>query len=540
MIIIAIVITLIFAIALFYVMRAWYKNMESRYPSIDSQTSALFPFTPASSQNWTGSLSKASQIYAMKTFCNQNGYDYFPPTSSSTGEIGGCLYNKTTCEADSNPHWVSCQKNTGGNYVDNNGKPCDPNQNPYLEWHVDNTTGKGRCLVSTFPPNFITGVCEAQGLGSWYSGSPNCDSDGFCTINPNDPPTCKITENYCDSMGLDFENSNGLGDCNLNDWQNITESIFGKTVTRTFKRNIEAMIRECHDNPISANCALSIGTSLTTAGQIVLNTADKEFQGYMDNLKQACSGDIYSSIDSFTTCGASLLPGFYMSKQVLGFADGILDQALGWIPGVPSGLIGKALGYVGKYGQIAAKALFHAGELAVQAFDIAGDYAEAALNNIGLGASGALIGGAIKNIVNFGIGMAKIIAGVAQDVIHIFANDIVPAAYQAFHAITDAVLHPKEFFENIANGISNFIQDPIGSIKSAFTAISKIGKGVLDAAKMVANYLKDVAGQLGDLGKELANDLIDLANHLEKAFVDVANDIADVAEDTWNAIESLF
>lgn len=560
--IIAIIITVIFAIALFYAMKAWYKNLENQYPSIQTQVNKIIPSDgPSIFSDWTGSLSHAAQVNAMKSFCNLKGYDYFPPTDTATGEYGGCLYNEATCKADSNPHWVSCSlkgtrsaSGTGynigdacnggrfctGPYQDNDGKPCDPNQNPYLEWHVD-SDGTGRCSVSTFPPSFITGVCEAQGLGGWYPGTSICDSSGYCNINPNDIPTCKLTSDYCDSMGLDYEsdNTNGvdLGDCNLSDWQNITEAIFGKTITRTFKRNAEAMIRQCHDNPISANCALSIGTFLITDDQIIMATADKEFQGYMDNLKTACSGNIYASIDSFSNCGASLFPGFYLSKQVVGFVDGMLDGMLGWIPGVPHGLIGKGLGYVGKYGAIAAKALFHAGEMAIQAFDIAGDYCQAALNNIGMGAEGRFVFGAISNIVNFGIGMAKVIAGVAQEAIEIFAQDIVPAAYHVFHAITDAVLHPKEFFNHVLGDITNFLNDPVSSIKGAFTAIANVGGKVLDAAKMVINYLKDVAGKvLGELGQALA----DLAQSLENAFKNIGNDIKDAAKRAWHGIESIF
>lgn len=559
---IAIVITVIFALALFYAMKAWYQNLENKYQSISSQISKIIPSGDSSVfSDWTGSLSHASQVYAMKSFCNLKGYDYFPPANTSTGEYGGCLYNETTCKADSNPHWVSCQlkgtrsaSGTGytagdactggpyctGGYFDHDGNSCNINQNPYLEWHTD-ANGVGRCLVSTFPPSFIKGVCESQGLGGWYPGTPNCDSSGYCDINPNDIPTCILTSDYCDSMGLDYEHdtTNGvdLGDCNLSDWQNIAEAIFGKTITRTFKRNAEAMIHECHDNPISANCALSIGTFLITDDQIIMATADKEFQGYMDNLKTACSGNIYSSFDSFANCGASLFPGFYLSKQVVGFADGMLDGMIGWIPGVPHGLIGKALGYVGKYGALAAQALFHAGEAAVHAFDVAGDYCQAALNNIGLGAEGRVVFGAISNIVNFGVGMAKVIAGVAKEAIEIFAQDIVPAAYHVFHAITDAVLHPKEFFNHVLNDLTNFISDPIGSIKGAFTTIANVGGKILDAAKMVANYLKNVAGKvLGQLGQDLA----DLAQHLEDAFKDIGNDIADGAKAAWDGFKSIF
>ncbi len=529
-----IIVIVIIAIVLFYIMRLWLKRITpSQKPVVPSQ--GIFT-------DWTGSLNHAAQLSAMKSFCNMKGYDYAPPGVTATGDYGSCLYNEQTCNADSNPHWVMCSQATG-NYVDSSGKPCDPNQMPYLEWHVSEN-GTGRCLVSNFAPGFITGVCEAQGLGGWYKGTPTCDSSGYCTINQNDLPTCILTPDYCDKMGLDYRRdmtssspSTDIGNCDLSDWQNITEGIFGKTITRTVKRNAEAMIRECHDNPLSANCALGIGQFALSGEEIALKTVDKEFQGYMDDLKTACSGNIYQSFDSFEKCGASLFPGFYLSKQLVTFTDGILDGMIGWIPGIPKGLIGKGIGYVGKYGEIAVKAIFHAGEQAIHAFDIAGDYCKAALENIGLGAEGKFIIGAISNIVKFGVGIAKVIAGVAKEAINIFVQDIVPVAYHVFHAVTDAVLHPKEFFGNIAKNVEKFFQNPQDAIKNAFTAIVGLSNKILSAVKMVVNYIRKVAGQI--LG-EVGDALIDIAKHLESFFKDLGNDIKDVAERAWHGFESIF
>jgi len=538
------IIVIIIAIILFFVMRKWFNSVAPKTPD-----STILPGTGIFT-DWTGSLNHAAQLSAMKSFCNMKGYDYSPPGVTATGEYGSCLYNEQTCNADSNPHWVMCSQDANGNYVDSGGKPCDPNQMPYLEWHV--TAGEGRCLVSNFAPGFITNVCESQGLGGWYKGTPVCDASGYCSIDPSDIPTCILKSDYCDKMGLDYQRdivgkgiglggtgSRGIdiGNCDLSDWQNITEGIFGKTITRTVKRNAEAMIRECHDNPVSANCALGIGQFALSGGEIVVATVDKEFQGYMDDLKTACSGNIYQSFDSFEKCGASLFPGFYLSKQLVSFTDGILDGMIGWIPGIPKGLIGKGIGYVGKYGEIAVKAIFHAGEQAIHAFDIAGDYCKSALENIGLGAEGKFFIGAISNIVKFGVGMAKVIAGVAKEAINIFVQDIVPVAYHVFHAVTDAVLHPKEFFSHIAKDLANFFTNPQAVIKNAFTAIVGISNKIFHAVKMVVNYLRKVAGQI--LG-EVGDALIDIAKHLESFFKDLGNDIKDIAEQAWDGFKSIF
>lgn len=524
MIILVIVLVLIIILAIFFQKKT-------------SSTGSTGSFKPPSIvfQNWSDALNHSAQLHTMKEYCNLKGYDYAPPDDTEAGEYGKCIYNEKTCKADSNPHWVMCSLNTDGNYTDNSGKPCDINQMPYLEWHTD-ADGNGRCLVSNFASGFIQNVCEAQGLGEWHQGNSNCDKDGYCNINPNDIPTCVLTPQYCETMGLDYKSKDN-GDCTMNDFQHISEGIFGKTITRTIKRNGEAMVKQCHHDPFSANCALGIGNFLDTGNQIAINTVDKELQGYMDNLKVSCSGNIYQNFDSFAKCGASLFPQFYLSKQVVAFTDRVLDGMIGWIPGVPHALIEKGLGYVGKYGEIAVKALYHAGEDAIHAFDVAGDYTERALKNIGLGAEGRIVGGAIKNIIKYGIGMAKTIASIAQESIHIFAETIVPAVYHVFHSITEAVLHPKEFFNHIGKDIQKFIHDPIGSLKGAISEISKISTKIYHAVRMVVKYLKDVA--LKVLG-ELKDVLLDIAKHIETVFKNIGNEIAHVAKNTWKKFIHFF
>jgi hypothetical protein len=281
----------------------------------------------------------------------------------------------------------------------------------------------------------------------------------------------------------------------------------------------------------------SIGTEITTLDQIVLNTADTEFQGYMDNLKQQCSGNIYESIDSFASCSANLFPEFYLTEQGVQFADGMLNGALGWIPGIPSNLIQKAAGYISQYGKVALNALFHCGEDMIKAFDIAGDAAYYALDKVGLGAVGELVQGSVRNIIKFGKAMANIIANVTQEAISIFVNDIVPAAFHVFSAVTDAFLHPKEFFTNIVNNIGDFIKDPVGSIKSAIKAIANLGTSVYNAVKAVISKLVDVAKQVEQV---LQDVLIDISKAIADAFVHLGNDIKDAAESIGHFFESIF
>lgn len=510
-------------VVLFFLITFWIQFQQ--------KTAVLSPAAfnlPTGSTNWQQILNTDAQRHAVKEWCTSQGYDYRLPTSS--GDFGGCLYNQASCLADSNPHWVHCTPVTGtSGGIDHNGKPCDLNAKPYLEWNEGSKT----CVQSFYPPALIAGVCEARGLGPWYPGTLDCDASGYCQLT-SDIPTCQLTSEYCDRMGLDYSSSS-QGDCTLSDVQNVFEGLVGKTVTRTVKRNTEAMIRECGDNVLSANCALSIGTELTTFDQIALNTAESEFKGYMENMKVKCSGDLYSGIDKFAGCAESLFPGFYIGEQAEHFVDGMLNGALGWIPGMPSDLIAKANGYIAKYGTIAFNAIVTVGVDAVKAFDIAGDLMYAALDKIG--PVGTIIAGAIKNVIAYGEKMASIIANTVQEALHIFSNTIVPAAYHVFEAITDAVLHPKEFFTNLGNDIDNFLKDPVGSIKNAITAIAKVGGEVLDAAKMVFNKLISVASTVE---AALSAALVDIANHLIAAFNKVGNDLKSAYHAVKHFFESIF
>lgn len=528
-------------------MRQWYLNTANQYQSIQTQVSNILTPPGTVITDWTGALDLASHRAATQKYCHDKGYDYRAP--AGTGDQGACLYNQATCEADSNPHWVpNCSHVTGSSDphagIDGNGNACDAEQKPYLEWHTV-PGGQGMCMNSGFPPGFITQLCEGKGLGGWYAGTPVCDSSGYCQINPDDIPTCYLTEPYCDSMGLDYQDDGGLGDCNLSDWQNIVEGLLGKTVTRTFKRNTEAMIRECGDQFFSANCAMSIGTELTTLDQIAINTVDTEFAGYVNNMKQSCSGDIFSDVGSFATCAANLFPGFYLTQQAQKFVDGMLDGALGWIPGMPHGLIGKMNGYIYKYGAVALNAAYHAGiDAVVGAFDLAGDAAYYALDAIGLGAEGKYIQGAIGNILVYGGKVAGVIANVAKEVIggaiDLFVNTIAPAAMEVFHAVCDAVLHPKEFFTNVAKDVALFFTDPGQAISNAIAGLASVGGKILDAAKAVINRLRNIAADVYAGLQEVADALNKVADAIENEFKDIGNDIEGAADKVGSFFSSIF
>lgn len=476
-------------------------------------------------EDWQASLALATQRATIKEYCTTKGYDYQAPTGCT--DYGACVYTEKTCKNDSNPKWVVCV-----NGLDKNGKKCDPNQRPYLEWH------DGKCTTSSFPPSFIQNVCDAKGLGGWYAGKLKCDSAGMCDLptKSKDMPTCEITEKYCDKLDMDYT-SKDHGGCKLGEIQNIAEKVVGKTVTRRFKRNTEAMIRECKRDPFSANCALAIGTDSTTLDQIGIAATEQEFQNYMTTLKQKCSGNVMASTASFAECAENMFPGYMLSKQGIAFADNMLNGTVGWIPGVPSNLIAKAVGYMDKYGKVAINAIFHAGEAAVQAFDIAQDGMANALNSIGLGAAGEIIQGACQNVIVYGKQMTQIITSVAQSSIGIFVKVIAPLAFHTFKAVCDAVLHPVEFFENIGSDISGFFSDPLTSIKNAFTSIKNLGGKILDAVKMVINALKNVAEQLGG---DIANDLLDVADHIATTFKSLGNDIGDAAKAAGSFFHNLF
>lgn len=573
--ILAIVLTLILAIALFYAMRAWYQNLTSKSDGLPSSADIINRITNMTGgyyDDWTGALNIASHRSAVQNYCTTKGYDYEPPANAY--DYGSCLYNKQTCESDSNPHWKSCRSigsvcsnlidptKCGSNSmchwytdsygstgcavnpgisggIDNDGKPCDPYQHPYLEWHTG-SDGLGRCTNSSFPPALIQNVCQAKGLGDWYQSNLVCDSSGYCNIDTNDIPSCYITSDYCDGMGLDYQSDGGKGNCNLSDWQNILENIAGKTITRTYKKNIENMIRECKSNPFSANCAAAMGTLQGTLGEITLETEDKEFSLYLDNMKSACSGDIYASVDSFSKCGAALIPGMFIAEQGVKFVDGMLDGCLGWIPGMPKGLLEKGAGYIAKYGKVALNALYHAGEDAIKGFDIAGDVMYAALDKVGLGPVGDVVRGVIANVLKYGAKIANVIANVAKEVIGIFVNVIAPAAYHVFHAVVSAALHPIEFFKSVGSDIAGFFRDPIGSISAAFTDISKLSSLVAHTVSAVLNYLNKTI--IGAIDPQLAADLSKIANVVSTQVLAAAKKaeaaLEDAAKDVAGAISS--
>jgi len=520
---VAVIITIVLAIAVFLFFRKYFPKSK--------------PNSPPNSLNgdWTGTLNLATQRHTVEEYCHLKGYNYRAPLTEY--DYGGCLYTEDTCIADSNPNWVSCTSVTGGG-IDSDGRPCNPDQRPYLEWHTPKGASEGMCMVSAFPPAFIQQICHEKGLGDWYPGRPVCDSSGYCQINPQDPPTCKISSGYCDKMGLDHENHEGLGDCNLSDLQNIFEGVVGRTVTRSFKKTGEAMVQECKSDLFSSNCAVSILNSQLTLIPVALDTANELFIGYMKTLKDKCSGDIFTNPEKFYECSKNILPMFYLQNQATEFMDSMLDGALQFLPfGLPTGLLQKANGLLFKYGFIALNSFIEAGKAAIHAFEIAGDAFFYVLNHIGLGPVGDLIRGIAGNVIKFGRGICNIVINVAKEALSIFVNDLIPAAYHVFEAVVGCVLHPKEFFIAIGNNIAAFFRDPIGSIKSAIKVIADIGAKVWDLAKKVISRLVDLAKELGGL---IADTLRDIANTIREAFESVGNKIEDVANEIKDFFSNLF
>lgn len=558
-IIISIIITLIFV----YIFVKYYQYIEAQYPTIDNQLNNFN--IPIVVNDWQDALAIDSHTYAMRNWCLDNGYDYVPP--ASTGDIGSCAYNQASCLADSNPNFqvcLPCPTVTGasgasvsslseianaisscaprmGLTVD--GVPCSLDQKPYLEWVPSVATGSnGVCLLSPYSLNIKQHLCDPVNLG-WNMGNFDCDSNGNCVIKSDykyDLPTCVITSDYCNNYGMDYSSDGPLGDCEINDAQNIAESIFGKTITRTFKINGENMVKQCESDFFSGNCAKAIGTTLGTLGEIGVATGQEIFTEVIDNAKDACAGDIYSSTDNFLKCQlavAEFNPAIFATVEGEKFVNNILNGALGWIPGMPSDLLNKAIGYIVKYGEVAFNAIVAVGAQAVHAFDIAGDAMSYALQKVGLGSVASLA----STVIGFGVKAAKAVAILGSECLELLENVITqtigPAVLTVITAVSSAFLHPVDFCKSLASDIVAFVKDPIGSIKSAFTAFINLGGEVLTTVKMVISHLKTAVVGAVDAIASALNDVINtLVNVVDK----VVDDIEKAAEAIWHGIESIF
>lgn len=526
-------ISFILILLLIFFLFWWYKkNIRDAFPSASPPS-----LVPNVKVNWQELLNIQSHRHTIKEYCTSKGYDYEPPKDDLS--YGNCLYTQDTCNADSNPHWVSCIADKDGKGTDPEGKPCDLNQHPYLEWHTL-PNGTGMCLNSQFPPSFIKNVCEGKGMGEWYKGTPDCDNDGYCTLKSSDLPSCTIKADYCDSFEMDYDSS-GLGDCDVSDWQNVLESVAGKTFVRTWKRNTENMIRECRDDVFSANCAKGIGEEITTGPQIALNTLDSELKTWQQGMKDACSGDVFGSTENFGKCAYNILPVAMLQEQMSKMGDSMINGALGWIPGVPKdlNLISKFNALQAKYGLVAINAVFHAGEDAIKCFDLAGDHLYKALDNLGpVGqVSGMLIKGVVANVLKYGKIMAGIISNVVGGAIQIFLNVVAPVVFYTLHAVISAVLHPLEFLNALASDLNKIITDPIGSLSYAIDEVSKLGAPALNAVKKVGNYLKDLDGKLSI---EIGQDIKKIVDKLENAFNGVKDDTENAGKAIGKAFESIF
>ena len=167
----------------------------------------------------------------------------------------------------------------------------------------------------------------------YVNADVTCDENGLCTAP--DQPTCTLTKSYCQNKGADYSNVKN-GDCHIGSFQKDTEMIFGKTITRKYKKNIQNLINSCKaDGPFSSKCLKSLAVYESTAAEIVIDSSWALFTEDVQNFKDTCTNG--KIVDAKTTLmcirsTADFFPEFWLLDKGTDFANNMLML----IPGMPN------------------------------------------------------------------------------------------------------------------------------------------------------------------------------------------------------------
>lgn len=457
-------------------------------------------------------LNKAAHLNANKEWCTQGGYQFNAVTQK-------CAYTEAACLAMSNNTYKSKENK------------------PFNIW------ANGQCISAPSVGVFRANVCNNKIFKTTYDaslgfhpGDITCDDKGICTYTEDctDPdnldggkcPTCVIPSGYCNSKGMDYDSLGGLGDCTESDVQAVFEAIFGKTLTRTYKRNWENMQKECGHKFLSLNCAKSVGTFYTTGAQIAVKTYQKYMNDLVDNFKKECGGNFTDSTQDFVNCAwamAKFNPAIWVTEMGVKMADGMLNTLFGWT-GMPNNVLQRGVGYAVKYGIKAAAAVFHFGEKAVQAIDKAGHMAMAFMEKVP-------IIGPLAKFTDFGIALAgldlmikyagpaiKALAHIGEAAVHIGIK-FAEAGLHVLNAAVGAVLHPIDFAKKIwddlkdpkvlAKNLEDLVVNAVNMLKSAGKLFKQGWAAFKAGVKIAGQVLSKVWDKLKDVGKDIENGLED-------------------------------
>jgi gas vesicle protein len=491
-------------------------------------------------------LREDANNYAYKTWCENTGNTFQEITNSKGKKIRRCLYSEGNCVNASNPDFDPNLNSSNGNSTPISKKT----QKPYLVWSDNN------CISPLYSTFIKKGVCDKNNF-PFISGNYQCDTIEvpnkssimtYCKLTTQD--TCEILKIYCQSKGMDFD-SDDYGNCYINDIQNILEAIFGKTIVRKYKQNLENMVNSCKNKFWSANCAESIAQFSLTADQIILATTDKFLQDGIKAIQDKCTQTPYTDKNTYDCFMAmqQLNPVVFASKLAIQMIDGLLDMSIGKLFGLPPHLIQRALNAIKKFGATALAAVIKFGEKAVHAIENGYEMTIKVLDNLGgpfaiMGEGLEIIGDAVKAMAEIGKDAIIAFAHIGEEIIHAVA--IVGAdAAKLLSAAIGCFLHPKEFAKNmkqlfdaakgLINDISKFLQDVIT------TTFDTIKDFVKDAINIVKTFFVTLANKLS---QEIWNDIKNIEVKIGDAVVSAehfviktVDEIGDDIKKTGQAIE---
>lgn len=453
-------------------------------------------------------LIEQASDYAHETWCKNTGNIWTTITKPDGSTVNQCLFSEQNCNNSSNTHY------------DPKG-PSD--QKPFLIWsdnqcirpNTSNILKTALCDNNSLPYQHGDYKCTPLNVTVNKDGKTSSGMVGFCKQTSRD--TCIIIDSYCKSKGMDFDSS-ALGDCYINDIQNILEAVFGRTIVRKIKQNVEAMEKECKNKFWSSNCAESIFNFVESPDEILFATTDKFLKDGIDAIQNKCTQTPYTDKNTLECYKAmeQLNPVVFASKLAIKMIEGLIDMSLGKIFGFDTKeKLGKALDFCKKYGAIALASIVKFGETALKAFENGYDMTVQVLNNLGgpfaiMGFELEVIGEAVHAMAEIGKDAVIAFLHIGEDIVHSVAILGADSA-KLLSATIGCFLHPKDFAKNM----KALVEAAVGTIK--------------DVAKILKQVITDTFNEIGHLLK-------DAINIVKTFFVTLANKIAT---ELWNDIKDL-
>jgi hypothetical protein len=338
-----------------------------------------------------------------------------------------------------------------------------------------------------------------------------CDEGGFCSSN-DDCPKCRLTEAYCTEKGVAYDSDNN-GDCYVKDTQAFAEVIFGKSITRQYKMDVERLLDDCKNNgPLSRKCIKAQFAFEGTYYKILFNSIKVGYRQSVENFKNDCLHGGSMPGKQAVDCVKDALdffPGFWEFDKGLD----LVNKMLMFIPGMPNlkALAMQALYDFGdkviiaaqKYGGEAAESIYHCGQAGISAIEKLGKMD---------------LGGFLEDSYKFVKAGAEAILAVAEGVFAMlnigFHASFAFAAGKEIYKIAKVIgIAIKKGAAALGTFVANVISDA-GELWQA--AVEKIGPKLGKFFGVSGRAFSEAIKVIGDTFVQIGNTLIRVIENVVK------------------------